>query len=413
MSNINIQYPSIFEPFATKKKRYKIAHGGRGGAKTETIARLLIGKALKISGVILCLREIQKSIDSSVYSTIKRLIIDSGLSGLFEIQAKKIISRKTGCIFLFHGLRDLTVDNLKSIDNVKICWVEEAHAVTKNSWDILRPSIRGEDSEIWVSFNRRRVDDPVWEELCDQPTPDTELLYVTYKDNEFFPDVLEKERLRDLKRNELVYKHIWLGEPLNIEGLCYPEFSRERHLIDKERVGIFNRAADSVYNGLDWGFSHPMGIVRILRVGERYIVTKEYKHTEKVINSDWIFNEFAPMGDGSQRVICDNARPELIAYCNTGYMGDTEKRHGFRFVPCAKYAGSVLDEIDTINRLLRQDRLLIGEDLKQLIREFETWSWKENAKKEIPEEIGEDLLRAAGYCIMYLEKNAHNVLNVL
>ena len=55
--------------------------------------------------------------------------------------------------FSFSGLASHTVESIKSFEGADICWVEEAQSVSKRSWDVLTPTIRKADSEIWVSFN--------------------------------------------------------------------------------------------------------------------------------------------------------------------------------------------------------------------------------------------------------------------
>lgn len=425
---VNLQYPEIFQPIFSLKKRFKVAHGGRGSGKTETIARFLIIKALSIRGNILCLREIQKSIDVSVYSVIRRLISKMKLDSYFDVQSKKIICKPTGCQFLFHGLRDLTVDNIKSIDDIEVCWVEEAHNVTEQSWDVLRPSIRGNNSEIWISFNRKRVDDPVWVEFCKEKDKDVLVIEANYYDNVFFPDVLELERKRDKKkRSEDVYNHIWLGSPLTMEGLCYPYFNRSTNVITQKEADHFDKTCDRVYIGIDWGFDHPLAMVRIAQIGERYVVCKEYNQREKTINLTWLFEDFHQICNKASMAICDNARPELIRYCDRDYKEDVAKiyktknandlssmyYHNVKFRPCIKYPDSVLDEIDLLNGLFQDKKILISEELDELIKQVETWSWKEKSKKDQPEALGEDLCRALGYAIMYIERTKKNQISVV
>ena len=370
---------------------------------------MLVLKSYEKSGIILCAREIQKSIDESVYKLITVEIERLGVSHDFDILKNKITNKITGCQFVFHGLQNHTVDSIKSMQGIDIVWVEEASSVTHHSWQILTPTVRNEGSEIWISFNRSRPNDPVWEKFCKNPDDDTHIVEINWYNNKWFPDVLRKEKDRDYKNNFELAEHIWGGKPLNVEGLVYPTFRRDRHLIDpKEAIKMQNRA-DNLILGLDWGYDHPMGIVRIARQGERYIITAESREREKVINVKWIFSDLVDIAGESSIVVADSARPELIQFVNTGYQEDTNHRHHMKVYGASKGKGSVTHEINTINNLFSSDRLLISEDCVMLIEELETWLWKEGQKNETPYHLGEDLCRAMGYGIMYFENGTPSI----
>src|SRR6185437_15618646 len=134
-----------------KPKRYKVAYGGRGGAKSWGFARALLILGAQKPLRILCTRETQKSIGDSVHKLLDDQIKLLGLEKFYEVQKSAIIGAN-GTEFIFAGIRQ-NVHNLKSYEACDICWVEEAQTVSKSSWDVLVPTIRKEGSEIWVSFN--------------------------------------------------------------------------------------------------------------------------------------------------------------------------------------------------------------------------------------------------------------------
>ena len=117
----------------------------------------------------------------------------------------------------------MTKDNIKSLEGVDICWVEEASSITKPTLDVLLPTIRKEYSRIFFTYNRNTMFDPVHEALALNPTENTAVIQINYYDNPYFPQVLEEERLR-CKANETeeVYNHIWLGEPYVEESVMIP-----------------------------------------------------------------------------------------------------------------------------------------------------------------------------------------------
>src|ERR1700733_6252751 len=120
-----IEFPEKLLFLINEPARYKIIYGGRGGMKTETIARALIILCLQKKIRVLCLRELQNSIDESVYETLKFAIQDMGLDHVFDIQKKKIICIQTGSEFIFRGLR-YNINKLKSLARIDIAWIEEA-----------------------------------------------------------------------------------------------------------------------------------------------------------------------------------------------------------------------------------------------------------------------------------------------
>lgn len=213
-----IKFIDKFKCLFDKRKRYVLLYGGRGGGKSQAVARALILQGLSEKYLILCTREKQNSINESVYSLLKNIIFEYQEQGiinknLYNIKADEIEFRN-GTRFIFKGLSNMTKDNIKSLEGVDICWVEEASSLTKITLDVLLPTIRKEYSRIFFTYNRNTMFDPVHETLALNPGENTVVQEINYYDNPFFPKVLEEERLR-CKENETedVYNHIWLGEP--------------------------------------------------------------------------------------------------------------------------------------------------------------------------------------------------------
>lgn len=206
--------------FLIEPHRYKVGYGGRGGAKSWNYARVLIAQAAHDPLLILCTREIQKSIEESVY----RLLVDQinlmGLDNFFEVQKTKIIGQN-GSEFVFAGLRHNT-DSLKSFEGVDRVWVEEAQIVSKSSWDKLIPTIRKAGSEIWVSFNPDLEDDETYQRFILNPPTGAKVVKINWKDNPWFPEVLRQEMEDCKKRSHSDYLHIWEGHCKQaIEGAIF------------------------------------------------------------------------------------------------------------------------------------------------------------------------------------------------
>lgn len=210
MSRIKI--PDIFQPLF-KPKRYKVLSGGRGSGKTETVARYLLIASMQSKERILCTRELQASISDSVYKTLKD-IVELYDMPYFDITQTSIKNVLTGSEFIFKGLRH-NINEIKSTKGITKVWCEESQSLSKASLDILLPTIREEGSELIFTFNRLNDLDPVYEMFCLNKNDDVWYLHTTFEDNPFFPEVLDKERLRCLEERPEDYPHIWLGEPIS------------------------------------------------------------------------------------------------------------------------------------------------------------------------------------------------------
>jgi phage terminase large subunit len=214
------RFPPKLE-FLFKPARYKVAYGGRGGTKSWGFARALLIQAAERKLRILCAREVQKSIKDSVHQLLTDQIDALGLGHAYQILTTEIRG-SNGSQFLFSGLSDLTAESIKSFEGVDIVWVEEARAVTKRSWSILIPTIRKDGSEIWISFNPELDTDETYSRFVTNPPPDAVVVKLTYRDNPWFPEVLEKERLHSMTSDPVNYPNIWEGEcKAAVDGAIY------------------------------------------------------------------------------------------------------------------------------------------------------------------------------------------------
>ena len=181
---MTIKLPKWAKRFLAQNIRYKVAYGGRGSGKSWNIVRMLVLKAASNKTRILCCREIQNSIKESAHKLISNQIDELGLSSIFSI-TENSIKCANGSEFIFAGLYR-NVDKIKSMEGINICWIEEAQNVSRESWDLIAPTIRAENSEIWVSFNPKLKSDETYQKFIVNPPPNALVLRVNYQDNPFF-----------------------------------------------------------------------------------------------------------------------------------------------------------------------------------------------------------------------------------
>ena len=198
----------LFDP---PRSRYRVLFGGRGGAKSWGVARALLILAARDQLRILCAREYQTSIKDSVHKLLSDQIDDLGLNGFYEI-TQASIKGKNGSEFFFVGLKN-NISNVKSFEGVDICWVEEAQTVSKTSWNVLIPTIRKEQSEIWVTFNPELETDDTFQRFVAHPPKDCVIKKINWYDNPWFPETLRLEKDALKERDIEAYNTVW-------EGIC-------------------------------------------------------------------------------------------------------------------------------------------------------------------------------------------------
>ena len=227
----SLKIPKKLKPLL-KPKKFKIIYGGRGSGKSMTVGDLLLMR-VQTEGLRLgCMREMMNSIDDSVHALLKDEISRLELHG-FEVQNNAIYHTNGGEV-KYKGLAR-NPESVKSMHGFKVFWVEEAATLSKNSLDLLIPTLRADGSELWLTFNPQSSADPVYQEFI-KPF-EKELLRdgyyeddlhiiikANYSDNPFFPENLDmlRRKHKDTK-TKAEYNHIWLGHTNDeVEGSIIP-----------------------------------------------------------------------------------------------------------------------------------------------------------------------------------------------
>lgn len=192
--------------------RNRVLYGGRASSKSWDAAGFAVFLAQAFKVKFLCARQFQNKIEESVYSLIVHQIERFGLRDQFKILDNKIIHKRTKSEFLFYGLwRHIT--EIKSLEGIDICWLEEAHAVTEEQWKILEPTVRKEGSQFWIIFNPALTTDFAWRRFVASPPRGTLVRQINYLENPFLSrtmlDVIKAAKEEDYEE----YEHIYLGVP--------------------------------------------------------------------------------------------------------------------------------------------------------------------------------------------------------
>ncbi|MFC4728807.1 PBSX family phage terminase large subunit [Coralloluteibacterium thermophilus] len=281
MSTLRLEIPAKMLPFQTHRARHKIARGGRGSAKSWSIARLLAVRGYVEPTRWLCCRETQKSIKESSHRLLADQIKALGLGRFYDVQ-DKLIKAPNGTEFSFVGLKEHTADSIKSYEGYDGAWIEEAHSVSERSAQVLIPTIRKAGSELWWSYNPEQEDDFV-HQLAGQDDPDTLVVDINWRDNPWFPGELDKERRKLQAINDDLYQHVWEGKCRSLAGLLfkrdwfrfYDVLPSRLNLYIASDYGVTEGGGDHTEHGV-WGLSPN---------GDLYAVDWWYGQTDP---SDWI-----------------------------------------------------------------------------------------------------------------------------
>jgi phage terminase large subunit len=362
----------LFQPF-----RYKVCYGGRGAARSWSFAIALLLLSTSRPLRVLCAREMQRSILDSVHKLLVDTIDRLHLPG-FDV-TQRSITHQNGSIFMFEGLR-YNITKIKSMEGIDICWVEEAERVSKESWDVLIPTIRKPGSEIWVTFNPDLEEDATYQRFVVRPPPNSWVKEVSWLDNPWFGQtemVAEKDYLYSVDPEAA--DHVWGGQTR--------KHSKASVLHGKWVVDRFDVEPgwSGPYNGLDFGFAsdptaamecwiapsvHPMA--RKMRLPGRLFIRKEmYKlHLE----TDQIYNTMRATIDpavGKRTWRCDAARPETISFL---------KKHGMpQAVAAVKWPGSIEDGIGYLRSF---EQIIIHPECPNAAQEARLWRYKVDPNTE-------------------------------
>jgi phage terminase large subunit len=211
LSILRIPTAKVFEPLLCPA-RYKGLYGGRGSGKSHFFGELMVETCQAERGTsAVCIREAQRTLAQSSKRLIESKIAALGLGQQFKVFSDKIETPGDGVI-IFRGMQDHTADSIKSLEGFRIAWVDEAQNLSARSLSLLRPTIRTASSELWCSWNPRRRSDAIDDFFRSKQPEGAVIVNANWRDNPWFPAVLDGERKTDLSLYPDRYDHIWEGD---------------------------------------------------------------------------------------------------------------------------------------------------------------------------------------------------------
>lgn len=248
MTVAQIKIPAKLVPVFEGEADVRGAHGGRGSAKTRTFAKMTAVRAhmwdmAGREGIILCARQFMNSLADSSLEEIKAAIRDEPwLLEHFDIGETYIRTKSGRISYSFVGLAR-NLNSIKSKSRILLAWVEEAEPVTEEAWVKLIPTLREEDSELWITWNperRKSATNKRFHPQCasndNEPDPRVKIVEMNWRDNPWFPDILNRVRLKDQAERPDQYQHIWEGDFITFAEGAY--YARQLNIAkEKGRLG--------------------------------------------------------------------------------------------------------------------------------------------------------------------------------
>lgn len=366
-----ITYPRAFHPLAKNDARRKIAKGGRGSGKSRSFAKLAIRKAKKGKVRVLCCRELQGSIKDSVHKLLVDTIAELKWNRFFKITDTSIKSA-TGSEFIFKGLRS-NYNEIKSLEGIDICWIEEAEGISQESIEYLLPTIRKPGAEVWVSFNPETKESPCNQTFVEHPEPGSIIVEMNWRENEWFPDELRVQK--DWCKKTDPEKHDWVWEGK------FKKYAQDLIFRDKIEVDQEFETHQGVifYFGLDFGFADdPLAGVRAYVHDHNIYI--DYEIYGRGIELDQIHEKLLDIpGSTRWKIRADSSRPDTISYVKRPLVKGSKTYAGYDIVGAEKGEGSVEDGIDFLKSF---KKIFIHKRCKGAKEDFQNYRWKRHPKTQ-------------------------------
>lgn len=393
--NINIDPNFIldaYKPYAYKMPALiNVFYGGTGSGKsffiaTHVVITCLITKNLKW----LVLRKERSQMTKTVIKQLTDIIKKMGLWDYVKYnKTDGEIVFPNGSVIMFSGYDD--PEKIKGVKADRV-WMEELTDFGDEDLDHMWGRLRGSDLKnpyIIVSFNPIDINHWVRKKLFNDDfkalNDDIFILKTTYRDNPHYGDTSYFDRLKIT--NPRLYRVNALGEFGVLGELIFENYT-------KEELPQDDHLYDRISYGLDFGFSHNTAIVktgyrkghgtspdRLFIIDEIYIGKTTPLDIVRKIKEKW------PTNYNKIKIIADNSRPESIELMN---------QEGLYVVPCKKYAGSVLDEIEWI----QEREIIIDPRCKGVLGEITGYQWEKTKGGVItpkPVKIDDDAIDAFRY----------------
>ncbi|QFR56215.1 terminase large subunit [Bacillus phage 000TH010] len=267
--------PHFLEVWRTVKAAQHLKYvlkGGRGSAKSTHIAMWIILLMMMMPITFLVIRRVYNTVEQSVFEQLKEAIDMLEVGHLWKVSKSplRLTYIPRGNSIIFRGGDD--VQKIKSIKASKFpvagMWIEElAEFKTEEEVSVIEKSVLRAELPpgcryiFFYSYNPpKRKQSWVNKVFNSSFLPaNTFVDHSTYLQNPFLSKAFIEEAEEVKRRNELKYRHEYLGEALGSGVVPFENLKIEEGIIKDEDVARF----DNIRQGLDFGYGpDPLAFVR-------------------------------------------------------------------------------------------------------------------------------------------------------
>lgn len=367
--------------------RFRVANCGRRFGKTILASEEIKGKAIanecRIAYIAPTYGQARDIIWQTLIKELKpiaekinesRLEIEvknlKGTTSLIQLRGWESIETLRGQKFHF-----IVIDEVAMMRNFWIAWQEVIiPTLTDTKGEVLFISTPKGFNHFYELYN------------LENDNEDWKSFHFTTYDNTH----IEAEEIEKLKSQmtEDRFAQEYLAEFKRTEGLVYKEFNRDLHIY--KELPTFQPV--EVIAGIDFGFTNPTAVYQIIKdYDNRYWIDYEWYKTGQT--NDQIAETVLSLKPN--KVYPDPEAPEKILEL---------KNKGINCLEVSKGKDSIKNGISKIRELLKQNRIFINARCKNLIWEFETYSYPDkrpdNPEPEVPIKENDHGLDAIRYAIV-------------
>lgn len=392
------------DDFFTSDKKYKAFIAGRGAGKTFTGCLTGLNHAFNNPGSlgVVVAPTYPMLRDSTMRTLLQPILLGDGTRiSLCPPEAIRSFNDTKKELKLVNGSEILfrSADNPNSLRGPTISWfvIDEAAMTTKETWDILMPTLRQRGYPLMGAIlTTPKGFDWIYEFFVKTPLPNSTVIYSTSLENQ---KNLPETSIEELKRSYsgIFYKQEVLGEFVGFEGLVYPEFSEQTHVIS-EAPGDFKR----VIAGVDFGFTNPAAVIVIGLDGDgrAYLIDELYK-------SGSVADEFVQSCKSLKerhnisQFHCDPSEPAMIATMNRAGLASTGAKNDV-MPGIMEVAGRFKIQADG------RPRIYIKKNLINTITELHQYRYADTKEdkpiREEPLKVFDHLMDALRYALYSIKK---------
>jgi phage terminase large subunit len=326
------------QQFFKDNSRELLFYGGAGAGKSYSVSDKLLLNSIRWK------KATKTVIVRKTLPSIKKTCIPiiSERASLFNIPIKlnkseSVMHLPFDSQFIFISINNIKdIEKVKSLTNVDVIWIEEAHEIIEESYEELKRRLRGGKgglSQIICSFNPVGTTSWLYDRFFIRNVNDVRKIKTNIYDNEYLIKK-DPEYVRDLESlkdsNMSLYNVYCLGNWGSLKGVCYDNYT----IADQTILDFFKYPDETIY-GLDFGYNVPSALVEIKIKDNRFLV-KELIYETHLTNSQLIEKIKTFKISSNDPIYCDNAEPDRIQdICNAGFNAkpaDKNVKDGILFV---------------------------------------------------------------------------------